>query len=201
MSDMTGALGAELFERARAGDQSAWNLLYADIQEKIRRVVRRRLDRRMISLYDSTDFASAVWQSLLEQLDRFEFQSIEALQHFLVMKAESKVIDAYRKQNAQKRGSGRVARLDGDGDGDGPGPGAVAVSKDPTPSQVALGNESWDRLRVGADRDRLRVLEMARDGYTNVEIAEAVGWSLRKVQRELQKMNPESLGPLKGARG
>lgn len=198
MNELTGALGVEIFERARAGDQTAWNLLYADIQEKIRRVVRRRLDRRMASLYDSTDFASAVWQSLLEQLDRFEFQSIEALQHFLVMKAESKVIDEYRKHHAQKRGSGRVGRLEGDGEE--PGTGSAAVSKDPTPSQVALGNESWERLRDGADQQRLLVLEMARDGYANVEIAERLGWSLRKVQRELQKLNPASPEPTRGAR-
>lgn len=191
MNELSATLGAELFERARGGDEAAWNALYADIQDKIRRVVRRKLDRRLISLYDSTDFAGAVWQSLLEQLDRFEFQSIEALQHFLVMKAESKVIDEYRKQRAQKRGGGRVGRLEGDGDE--PGLGAIVTSKEPTPSQVAVGNESWQALRDGAkDDEHLRVLEMAREGYSNVEIAERLEWSLRKVQRVLQMLNPST---------
>jgi RNA polymerase sigma factor (sigma-70 family) len=188
MSDITATLGAELFERARAGDQAAWSALYDGIQDKIRRVVRRKLDRRMVSLYDSTDFASAVWQSLIERLDEFEFHSIEALQHYLVMKAESKVIDEYRKQQAQKRGGGKTKRLEGDEEEFGLG--AIIPSKDPSPSQVAQGKESWEILSEGVDDDHMEVLEMARDGYTNVEISEKLGWSLRKVQRVLKKLNP-----------
>ena len=32
------------------------------------------------------------------------------------------------------------------------------------------------------------VLEMARQGYSNREIADAVGWHVRKVQRELKEL-------------
>ena len=68
-----------LFARARAGDQAAWEELFHTCYPKVIRVVRRKLDRPLRSLYDSTDFASDVMKSLAANLDRLDFPSIDSL--------------------------------------------------------------------------------------------------------------------------
>src|SRR4051794_29218850 len=64
---------------AQKGDQTAWEALFRECYPKVRRVVRRKLDRSMRSLYDSTDFASDVMKSLAANLDQLSFPSIDSL--------------------------------------------------------------------------------------------------------------------------
>src|SRR3954470_17660799 len=92
-----------LFSRARAGDQAAWEELFRTCYPKVIRVVRRKLDRPMRSLYDSMDFASDVIKSLAANLDRLDFPSLGSLIAFLAQAAEQKVIDEYRRRHTLKR--------------------------------------------------------------------------------------------------
>src|SRR5215470_13686118 len=81
---------AEVLEAAHRGDQSAWETLFRECYPKVRRVVRRKLNRSMRSLYDSTDFASDVMKSLAANLDHLNFVSIQSLVAFLANVAEQK---------------------------------------------------------------------------------------------------------------
>ena len=83
-------------QEAQKGDQSAWETLFKECYPKVRRVVRRRLNRSMRSLYDSTDFASDVMGNLVANLDRLKFPSVDSLLAFLAQVAEQKVIDEHR---------------------------------------------------------------------------------------------------------
>ncbi len=98
-----------LFALARAGDTGAWDELFHKCYPKVIRVVRRKLDRPMRSLFDSTDFASDVMKSLAANAGRLDFPSFDSLMAFLVQVAEQKVIDEYRKgahpEAATSRGS------------------------------------------------------------------------------------------------
>lgn len=70
-------------KEAQEGDQEAWERLFREYYPKVRRVVRRKLDRSMRSVYDSTDFASDVMKSLAANLSRLDFPSSEHLVAFL----------------------------------------------------------------------------------------------------------------------
>ncbi len=181
-----------LFEQARSGDDQAWEVLFRQCYPKVVRVVRRRLNQSMRSVYDSTDFASDVWRSLLAKSDRFEFPNVGALQTFLARAAEQKVIDAYRKMMAQKRDVSRNRPLDPNDDDNS---GGLPASLLETPSQFAQANERWEQTLKPLNEEQRRVLEMARQGYPNLEIAQAVGWSIRKVQRELQQLGKSWKNP------
>jgi RNA polymerase sigma-70 factor (ECF subfamily) len=172
----------ELFARARAGDNAAWEELFRKCYPKVVRVVRRKLNPPMRSLFDSTDFASDVMKSLAAKADRLEFASFQSLLAFLNQAAEKKVIDEYRKAHTLKRDLTRCRALDaGDGD-EGDRPFGVA-SDDPTASQVALAGEAHERLVAGQSEPGRAVIELKEQGYTCTEIAEQTGWNLRKVQR------------------
>jgi len=181
LSDSSG-LGADgLFARARAGDQTAWEELFRTCYPKIVRVVRKKLNPPMRSLYDSADFASDVWKSLAAKFDRFDFPSIDSLLAFLKRAAEQKVIDEYRRRTAQKRDMNLECPLNA-GNGNG-ADGQALFSDDPTPSQVLQATEGWEQLREGLSDLEREIIELKRLSYTNEEIAEHTGWNVRKVQR------------------
>lgn len=183
-SDSTTFSPDGLFARARAGDQAAWEELFRTCYPKIVRVVRRKLNTPMRSLYDSTDFASDVWKSLAAKCDRFDFPSIDSLMAFLKQAAEQKVVDEYRRRMTHKRNMGLERPMDAD---QGPGAGGLP-SDDPTPSQVAQASEGLERLQARLTESQRDIVELRRQGYTNEEIAERTGWHLRKVQRFLKDL-------------
>jgi len=169
-----------LFERARQGDDAAWNELFQVCYPKIVRAVRRRLHKPMRSLYDSTDFASDVMKSLAANADRLQFATPAALFAFLERVAEQKVIDSYRKSYTQRRDLDRESPLANHDGGDRP---LGLASADPTPSQVALGHEAHDLLLADASDQEREVIALKCDGYTLPEISERTGWHLRGLQR------------------
>src|SRR5437868_6400069 len=83
---------ARVLQEAHRGDPAAWEALFKECYPKVRRVVRRKLNRSMRSLYDSTDFASDVMKSLAAQLEQLEFPSMDWLMASLARVAEQKLI-------------------------------------------------------------------------------------------------------------
>jgi len=165
---------------AQKGDQSAWETLFRECYPKVRRVVRRKLDRSMRSLYDSTDFASDVMKSLAANFEQLSFPSIESLMGFLAHVAEQKVIDEYRRRHTLKRDVNRERRLS---TGD-PDAGPVQLPSDePTASQLAQANEVHEWLLDRQDETERTVINLKQQGYTNPDIAGTTGWNIRKVQR------------------
>jgi RNA polymerase sigma factor (sigma-70 family) len=177
----------ELFTRARAGDQSAWEELFHTCYPKIRRVVRRKLNPPMRSLYDSTDFASDVMGSLVAKSDRFDFPNLTALVAFLERAAEQKVIDAYRKRHTLKYDVTREVPMEVRG-ADGSLEPRALVSPDPTPSQIAQANEGLARVWARLTDEERRILDLKRAGYTTEEIAQQTTWHVRKIQRFLKDL-------------
>lgn len=177
-----------LFARARAGDDAAWEALFQTCYPKLVRVVRRKLNRPMRSLYDSTDFASDVMKSLAAKAGRLDFDSPDSLFAFLVRVAEEKVIDEYRRVYSQKRDLDRQRPLAAAGDGDGEGAETPLPDFGPTPSQVAAAGEAHERLLAGQSEPERAVILMKEEGYSVAEIAEQTGWHKRKVQRFLSRL-------------
>ncbi len=173
-----------LIERARLGDQAAWQLLFDDCYPKIVRVVRRRLSRPMRKLYDSTDIANEVMQSLVAKFDHFDFSSIAGLRAFLIQAAEQKVVDGYRRGHAQKRDLTRDRPIQAGPDSDA----WELADGSPTASQVAVASEQEEKLLGGQSGDRQTVLALKLQGLSNSDVARETGWHLRKVERFLEKL-------------
>lgn len=175
---------------AQKGDQSAWETLFRECYPKVRRVVRRKLDRSMRSLYDSTDFASDVMKSLAANLDHLNFASIQSLIAFLARVAEQKVIDEYRRRNTLKRDFTRECRFSA---ADPESPPFQLPSGEPTGSQFAVANEIRESLLDRQDETERTILDLKGQGYSNGDISDLTGWNIRKVQRFLKEVH-DSLG-------
>jgi RNA polymerase sigma-70 factor (ECF subfamily) len=176
-----------LFARAQGGDRAAWDELIALSYERIRRVVSRRLDPPMRSLYDSTDFANDVFKSLVAKSDRFDFATYDDLVSHLAKAAKQKVIDEYRKQHAQKRDLRATTRFDAlRGFGD---EGYEPVASDPSPSQVAQARDVEDQLFAGQNAEDVEAIKMKAVGFSNEQIAKHLHQHPRKVQRFFKKVH------------
>jgi RNA polymerase sigma factor (sigma-70 family) len=176
---------AAALREAHRGDPAAWETLFKECYPKVRRVVRRKLNRSMRSLYDSTDFASDVMKSLAANFDQLEFPSIDSLMAFLAHVAEQKVIDEYRRRHTIKRDITRERPIVA---GDVDAWPVQLQSDDPTASQVAQAHEVHEQLLSRTDETGRTIIELRHEGYTTTEVADRTGWKIRKVQRYLKDL-------------
>ena len=171
---------------AQKGDQSAWEALFRECYPKVRRVVRRKLNRSMRSLYDSTDFASEVMKSLVANLNQLNFVSVESLFKFLARVAEQKVIDEHRRRHTLKRDVTRERRFSADDREASP---VHLPSGEPTASQQAQANEVQERLLDRQDETERTIIDLKHQGYSTADIVDKTGWNIRKVQRFLKDLH------------
>jgi RNA polymerase sigma factor (sigma-70 family) len=174
---------AATWQEAQMGNQTAWETLFRECYPKVRRVVRRKLNRSMRSLYDSTDFANEAMERLASNPDVLEFPSLGSLVAFLADVAEKKVIDEYRRQHTQKNDVERERPMAEHDSGRFP-----LRSDDPSASQLAQANECHERLLASRDDTERVIIELRQQGYNNRDIAEQTGWNIRKVQRFLKDL-------------
>jgi RNA polymerase sigma-70 factor (ECF subfamily) len=180
-----------LMRRLRDGDEEAARVLLRDYGPHILRIIRRRLDPKLRSKFDSQDFAQSVWASFFAGLPEqdLNFDRPEALLAFLKNLASNKVIDAHRQRRRTKKYDvAREHSLDGSAAA---AAGHLAVPG-PTPSQAAVAKERWDRLLEGQPDYCQRILVMLQKGYTHQEIADQLGLNEKTVRRLLRRLAPES---------
>src|SRR5262249_15126713 len=132
-----------LMERLRDGCPQAARELFDRYGGHVRRVVRRKLSERLRSQYDSTDFAQAVWASFFTTRGHYDFTTPDALVAFLAGTALHKGAEAYRTGALTAKRDPRrehpLTTLEGD-------TAVPADRRQPTPSQLAVANEEWERL-------------------------------------------------------
>lgn len=178
-------------EKLQEGDQAAWETLFRECYPKVRRVVRRKLNQSMRSLYDSTDFASDVMKSLAANLDQLSFPTADHLIAFLSQVAEQKVIDEHRRRHTLKRDVKRERPMFGvEADA---GPVQIAAD-DPTASEFAQAHETEEILLDRRNEVEKEIIRLRREGHDNGVIADRIGWNIRKVQRFLKELHDSLRG-------
>jgi RNA polymerase sigma-70 factor (ECF subfamily) len=179
-----------LMQRLNEGSQDAARELFERYGPHIQRVVRRKLDRKLRSKFDSLDFVQDVWTSFFAaRQGRREFDRPEALVAFLANMAYHKVIDAFRqrvqtrKHNVRREHSLESSRT---------GLGGNLVAQQPTPSQVVVAKERWEMMLQGQPAHYQDILRLLRQGNTHQEVADRLGLNEKTVRRVVQKILPES---------
>lgn len=177
-----------LLERVRAGARDAAAELVARYGDHIIRVVRRRLHRRLRPKFDSMDFQQDVWASFFTNPNR-RFADPDALAKFLAEVAKNKVLMAVRQRlRQQKYNVGRENSLEGSAACQAAG----VVARDPTPSQLAVADETWEQLLRGQPARYRRILTLLRQGLTHQQIAQVLGIHEKMVQRVVHRLVPRA---------
>ena len=174
-----------LLDDLRGGsEEAAWKIveLYSD---KIRRVIRRRMRPSMRRHLDSADFLQAVWATFLVQPAKIgSFTSSNHLIAFLAKVAQRKVINEDVRLHARKNDVSRDRPIDNANESTV----KALPGDDPTPSQVAVARETWLRLFSQLTKPHQEIVRLRFQGFTQQEISDKTGVSVRTVRRVLDKL-------------
>jgi RNA polymerase sigma factor (sigma-70 family) len=173
---------AALMERVRNGCPEAIACVLHRYGGHIRQIIRRQLHHRLRTQFDSIDFQQDVWASFFAgDFARYQFDSAESLIRFLSEMAYNKVVevfrqrmqsikhDLHREEQLAQRHFSQVA--------------PEVAARHPSPSQLAIANEQWERLLDNQPPACRQMLEMLRQGHTHAEIAEKLDINVKTVQR------------------
>jgi RNA polymerase sigma factor (sigma-70 family) len=177
----------DLLRQARAGSDQAAREIVSRYGPFILKVVRMRLDKRLRSKFDSTDFVQSVWASFFAiPPQQYQFGESEDLIAFLEQLARNKVIEEVRlRLHGKKYDAGREVLMDN--------PNLVKESDvtgraSPTPSQMAIVKEEWQRALEGQASPHQSIMESFRGGLSPKQIAEELGISERTVRRVIRRL-------------
>ena len=174
----------------RAGSPEAVWKLIADYGPHIQRVVRRKLDRRMRSKFDSQDFVQMVWASVFRNPQGIcSLEEPGDLIRYLAALGRRKVIDEYRRriQKDTKYNVTREQSLDDSELAEHP-----ADAEQLTPSQLAIAREQWEEfLRKQPERDR-SIVQMRIGGATFLEISQQLGIHERTARKVISRLTQSS---------
>jgi RNA polymerase sigma factor (sigma-70 family) len=176
-----------LLNRARAGSESAARRLVEMYQCGVLHAVRRSLPKQLRSKYDSTDLTQEVWADFFAHgLEKYPFQSPEALNRFLWQLAERRTTDMVRRRLCH--GKGQVAREHVFGSSTVRAEVQGTPQPGPTPSEAAADADEWQHLLHGQNAQHQQILVLLRQGDSYEEVARKVGVNTRTIRRLIYRL-------------
>jgi RNA polymerase sigma factor (sigma-70 family) len=176
--------------KLKSGDQSAAGPLWQRYFDRLVRIAGRKMGSASKRVADEEDVAVSVFDSLCRGAAAGNFQQLtdrDDLWRLLVAIAGQKAVDQIRRQMSQKRGGGDVHgdSIFAQPSSDGPQGFEHFLSSEPTPEFLLIIDEQQDRLFGLLKDDTHRDIARLRlEGFSNEEVAEQLGISIRTVERK-----------------
>ena len=98
-----------LVNRAKAGDDSALNLLFTHYMDRILRMVRMRMGAKMRVRLDSMDVVQEVMERAIKAFDNFEVKHEAAFLHWIRKLVQNEIVNLAEFHNAGKRNPNQEA--------------------------------------------------------------------------------------------
>jgi len=181
------------FEQIREGDSVAAQAIWKRYFPELVRLAREKLRGTPRRVADEEDIASSVMESLFRAAQKGRFPDLadrHDLWRLLLWMTARKVVDLKRREGRKRRGGGKVkgeSAFGGADSADERAGLAEVIGDIPTPEFAAMMAEECQRLLERLDDPDLEALAVAKmEGYTNAEIAERLGCSVRTVERQLR---------------
>jgi RNA polymerase sigma factor (sigma-70 family) len=181
------------FEQIREGDSVAARAIWERYFPELVRLAREKLRGTPRRVADEEDVADSVMKSLFLAAQKGRFPDLadrHELWRLLLWMTARKVVDLKRREGRKRRGGGHVkgeSAFDGGDFADHQRGMADVIGDVPTPEFAAMMTEECQRLLERLDDPDLAALAVAKmEGYTNEEIAERLGCSVRTVERRLR---------------
>jgi RNA polymerase sigma-70 factor (ECF subfamily) len=171
---------AELISRVRAGDEQAAAALVRRYEPEVRREVRFLLrDPFLRRSFDSMDICQSVMGSffLRAGLGEYDLGRPEDLVRLLISMTRNKVVDATRRQRAQRRDHRRSTSLDA----------IDLASETPSPSRVAEGRELLAAFRGKLSEEERNLADLRARGLEWADIASQVGGTAEARRKQLTR--------------
>jgi len=167
---------------AKEGDQSALNQLYSVYADRVRWMVRFRMNKELRSNLESMDLVQETLIHAFSGLDKFTYSNEGDFVRWLSRIAENELRGSLKKLHADKRDIRREARLENFGSstkGGYVGPyGAIQTT---TPSRILSGKEDLAKLEKAIDElkpeYREAIILTKIEGLSYQEIGQRLGKS------------------------
>ena len=157
------------------------------------RLARTQMQAGRRRVADEEDVAVSVFESFCRAAEKGRFPDLadrDTLWRLLVKMTSRKVIDRRRHDGRLRRGGGREtgeSAMPGALDRDGAHMMSDVIGTEPTPEFIAIITEQFERLIGSLSDPQLQELAIGKmEGYTNDEMAEKLGCSVRTVERRLR---------------
>jgi RNA polymerase sigma factor (sigma-70 family) len=171
----------QLLTGLNSGDAAAAEQVFRTYEPYLRILVRRELRAELRTKFDSSDVVQSVWADLLVGIQGrgWHFADRAHLQAFLVRLMKNRFIDLCRKHAPALAHEQRLADNEL----------AEIVAADlPRPSEVAQGNELWERILALCPANHRELVQMKLKGLTANEIAARTGLHPNSVRRILVEL-------------
>jgi RNA polymerase sigma-70 factor (ECF subfamily) len=165
---------------AKEGDEAAVNQLCSVYGERVRRIIRLRLDQKLRPKFDSVDVVQDALILALDGLQDFTYQNEGDFLRWLSKIAENRLRDILDGFHADKRDVRKEIPFKKEGwSTEGDSIGAAGPMRDTTPSVIVSKKEALDRLEKALDRlkpEYREIIVLKRiEGLSHTEIAETLG--------------------------
>ena len=165
---------------AKEGDEAAVNQLCSVYGERVRRIIRLRLDQKLRPKLDSVDIVQDALILALDGLKDFTYKNEGDFLRWLSKIAENRLRDIFDKYHADKRDVHREIPFKKEGRSTEGGPvGAAGPMRTTTPSVIACKKEAMDRLEKALDQLKPEYREIIVlkkiEGLSHAEIVERLG--------------------------
>ena len=168
------------FDLLTSGDENKIAEVFSQYEEKLQRMVRFRLDRRLYGRVDTADVMQDVWMEASRRIE--DYTSNPAVPFFIWVRqiAWQLIIDLHRRHlGAQKRNVSQEVSLSKSGVGTSISIAAQLVGDLTSPSQAAIREEKLVELREALesmDKIDREVLALRHfEELSNNEVAEVLG--------------------------
>jgi RNA polymerase sigma-70 factor (ECF subfamily) len=168
----------ELIDRLNEGDIRAAEQAFIAYEPYLRMVVRRLLSGPLRSKLDSVDVVQSVWADLLGSFRAagWRFTDLTQLRAFLVKVTRNRLIDRHRQHASalqRERALTQTASRE------------LPLAPDPRPSEIAQGNELWQRMLEQCSPAHREIVMLKRQGLLLSEIAARTGLHEGSIRRIL----------------
>lgn len=165
---------------AKEGDESALNQLCSIYGERVRRIIRLRLDQKLRPKLDSVDIVQDALIQALGGLKDFNYQNEGDFLRWLSRFAENKLRDILDKFHTEKRDVHKEIPFKKEGRStEGGSVAAPGPMRTTTPSVIACRKEALDKLEQALDKlkpEYKQVVVLKKiEGLSHAEIAERLG--------------------------
>lgn len=165
---------------AKDGDEFALNQLCSVYGERVRRIIRLRLDHKLRPKLDSVDVVQDALIQALGGLKDFNYRNEGDFLRWLCRIAENKLRDIFDKFHADKRDVHKEIPFKKEGRSTESGSvGAAGPMHTTTPSVIACRKEALDKLEQALDKlkpEYKQIVVLKRiEGLSHAEIAEKLG--------------------------
>ena len=170
-----------------AGDAHAFEELYNRYSERLIRLARSRISKRLAARIEAEDVVQSVFRTFFgrAQKGQFHFDAENDVSKLLVAITMNKLRNKVDWHTAAKRDVGAEMALDSNGSL----PSAFdADGETPSPTAVVTFVDLLDNFMVSLRETDRQILELRLQNLTQQEIAEQVGCTERTVRRVLERI-------------